>query len=89
MSVVIFESSMTTRAFLNPESRAAISVLPERNSSFILSYIRILPSTAIPIVRITPPIPGRVSVDLRNIKLAMTRSMATARAMSAATPRIP
>ena len=60
--VVMFESKILVKALSNPELIAVKSVLPALNSSFVLSKIKILASTAIPILRIKPAIPARVSV---------------------------
>jgi len=49
-------------ALLYPISIAFIRVLLASNSSRILSKIRTFASTAMPIVRIMPAIPGRVRV---------------------------
>ena len=56
------ESLIESQALLNPNSKACFLDLPHLSSSFILSKIKILASTAIPIERINPAIPGKVRV---------------------------
>jgi hypothetical protein len=58
----IFESLIEDQALLNPDSSACLGFLPHLFSSFILSKIKILASTAIPIDKINPAIPARVKV---------------------------
>src|SRR3990167_2674485 len=57
-----FEAQIDDQARLNPKSRALTFDLPQRSSSFILSNIKILASTAIPIDKINPAIPAKVKV---------------------------
>ena len=57
-----FESRMEVQALEKPSSIATSLRLPMRISSFILSKIKILASTAIPIDKIKPAIPERVRV---------------------------
>ena len=64
--VVTFESRIVAKALENPESIAFLKVLPLRNSSLNLSKIKTLASTAIPIDKIIPAIPGRVKVASNN-----------------------
>ena len=59
--MVIFESKILVNARSKPELIAVNKLLPALNSSFVLSNIKILASTAIPILRINPAIPARVS----------------------------
>src|SRR6266852_3225735 len=61
-STVTWVSMTVRKARANPESMAARTVFPDRSSSRILSKIRILVSTAMPMVSTTPAIPGRVRV---------------------------
>ena len=62
MSVVKFASIMVAIAREYPAIIASLIALPLRNSSLILSKIRTLESTAIPIVKTIPAIPGKVRV---------------------------
>ena len=62
MTVVKLESKMVTKAFLKPSSIADFTDLPARRSSLILSKMRTLASTAIPMLKIRPAMPGRVRV---------------------------
>ena len=65
MSVVIFASIIVINARLYPDLTADIAFFPKLNSSFILSKIITFESIAIPIVRISPAIPGKVRVAPR------------------------
>ena len=58
MRVVTLESRIAVNARLKPESIAARSVLPTASSSLILSKIITFASTAIPIERTIPAMPG-------------------------------
>ena len=58
----MLESITATIALLKPAFTEAPTLLPARSSSLILSKITTSASTAIPIERITPAIPGSVSV---------------------------
>ena len=60
--VVIWPSTMDELALWKPLSIDLVRVLPSHNSSLILSNIRIFASTAIPILSISPDIPGKVKV---------------------------
>ena len=60
--VVIWPSTMDELALWKPLSIDLVRVLPSYNSSLILSNIRIFASTAIPILSISPDIPGKVKV---------------------------
>ena len=72
--VAALESLIDGQARRKPSSRAAILLKPFFSSSFVLSKIRILASTAMPIERIKPAIPARVMV-----KLGMTLKTAKVR----------
>ena len=61
-NVVTFESKIVTKARLNPASIEARRVFPARNSSLNRSKINTLASTAIPMDKMIPAIPGSVSV---------------------------
>ena len=58
--VVKFASFIASKALPNPRFMAISRGFPLRSSSFILSEIKIFESTAIPIDRINPAIPGKV-----------------------------
>ena len=62
ISVEMFESRMEGQALLNPSLMARSNFFPARNSSFILANIKILASTAMPMDRMNPAIPGKVRV---------------------------
>ena len=66
-------SQIAGQALLNPSSRAAENGLPCRNSSLILEKIRMLPSTAIPMDKINPPMPANVKVTGINLNKAKFR----------------
>ena len=68
--VVIFESKILVNALSNPELIAVNNVLPAFNSSFVLSKIKILASTAIPIDKIKPAIPASVKVTENTLNKA-------------------
>ena len=55
------------QALLNPSLIDKLKSLPLLISSFILAKIKILASTAIPMDRINPPIPAKVSVTGTNL----------------------
>ena len=58
--VATCESNTAANARLNPASMEAFRLLPAFNSSRIRSKIRMLVSTAIPILNAIPAIPGSV-----------------------------
>ena len=62
IKVVTLPSTIAESAFLNPISIAAITLLPAAISSRIRAKIITFASTAIPMERIIPAIPGSVSV---------------------------
>lgn len=62
MMLEILESRIESHARENPSFIEVEISLPCLNSSLVLSAIRILASTAIPIERINPAIPAAVSV---------------------------
>ena len=61
-SVVMWPSTIDELALWKPLSIDLVRVLPLYNSSLILSNIRIFASTAIPMLSISPDIPGKVNV---------------------------
>ena len=60
--VVIWPSTIDVLALWKPLSIDLVRVLPSDNSSLILSNISIFASTAIPMLSISPDIPGKVKV---------------------------
>ena len=62
ISVVIFPSTIADIAFWNPDFREACTLFPAVSSSFTRAKMITLASTAIPIPRMIPAIPGSVSV---------------------------
>ena len=62
ISVVIFPSRIADWAFLKPVSIADLTVFPFASSSRILAKMITLASTAIPMERMIPAIPGKVNV---------------------------
>ncbi len=73
--VVMFPSTMADMAFLNPISMEVETVFPVAISSLIRPKITTLASTAIPMERIIPAIPGRVRVTSKRYKMAMISSV--------------
>ena len=61
INVVTLASMIVLMAFLKPAFNAVKGVLPFLSSSLILSKMMIFASTAMPMVRIMPAIPGSVS----------------------------
>ena len=56
----MFESIILVHALSKPEFIAVNKFLPALNSSFVRSNIKMLASTAIPILNTKPAIPARV-----------------------------
>ena len=72
--VVRLASMIVEKALAYPPSRAFSGLLPALNSSLIRSKIKILASTAIPMVRTKAAIPGKVKVAWKiPAKVAITR----------------
>jgi hypothetical protein len=68
----IFESRIENHALEKPAEIESATVLLERNSSFILSNIRTLASTAMPMEIINPAIPAAVivtGINLNKVKI--------------------
>ncbi len=75
MIVVAWVSTMVANAFENPFSMAAFGARPLRSSSRMRSKTSTLESTAMPIVRMNPAMPGSVSVaSKRDIAAASSRA---------------
>ena len=79
---------MAEYALLYPSAIASFIPLPARISSLIRSKIRTLASTAIPIVRTIPAIPGNVRTALREARTPSIRKMFPNRAISAINPAL-
>ena len=69
IKVVIFASKIVVLDFVYPLSKATILLFSDFDSSLILSKINTLASTAIPIVKTIPAIPGSVKVALIIVKI--------------------
>ncbi len=74
ISVDTLLSRMATQALLNPASMPTLRLRPARSSSFNLSNIRTLASTAMPMDRMNPARPDRVRVTGRSLKVDSTTS---------------
>ena len=72
ISVVTFPSRIADNALWNPVFKAVLTFLPTASSSFTLAKMMTLASTAIPIPRIIPAIPGRVNVMLNAFNATST-----------------
>ena len=72
MIVVMFESITAERALLKPESTEERTVFPFLSSSLIHAKIITFASTAIPIERIIPAIPGSVRLIWRFARMMPT-----------------
>ena len=75
MIVVACVSTIVAKAFEKPFSIAALGARPLRSSSRMRSKTSTFESTAMPIVRMKPAMPGRVSVA-SNIAIAAASSSA-------------
>ena len=62
---------------------ASSKVLPKRNSSFALSNIMMLASTAVPTVKTIPAIPGKVNTNPKLARTPKRNSKLTANAIFA------
>ena len=82
----MFESKILVKALSKPEFIAVKSVLPALSSSFVLSKIKMLASTAIPIESIKPAMPARVSVTGTALNIANRNKPYKHSATSAITP---
>ena len=63
--VVTCVSMIVKKALLKPTDTAEETTLPFRSSSRMRSKIKTFESTAMPMVKITPAMPGSVSVALK------------------------
>ncbi len=85
-NVVTFASMMALFEFLYPSTSAALNPLPRRISSRIRSKISTLASTAIPIVKTIPAIPGSVNTAPKLFNIPKMKNMFTRRARFATRP---
>ena len=69
--VVTLPSTMAEVALLKPILIAELTVLPVPSSSLIRAKMMTLASTAIPMDKMIPAIPGSVSVRLKRFKTSM------------------
>ena len=84
--VVTFASMIAALDPLYPSDIACFRALPFNNSSRIRSLIRTLASTAIPIVKTIPAIPGNVKTALNASKIPKMKNMFTNKAILAPIP---
>ena len=87
--VVMFASKIEDNALEKPSRTASFCPLPLYSSSRIRSYISTLASTAIPIVRTIPAIPGRVSTAPRPDKIPKIKSILSNKATLEKIPAFP
>ena len=86
MKVVMLASSTARNALAKPARTAAAGDLPARNSSLMRSKMITLASTAMPTVRITPAMLGRVSVKPSTDRIDTTKNRLSASTRSAINP---
>ena len=82
----MFASTIVQKTRENPTEIAVRGGLPVRISSLIRSKMRTFASTPIPIVRMTPAIPGRVRVAAKYAIAPIRMSRFSTRAMTALIP---
>ena len=87
--VVMFASNIEDSALLKPSLIDFFNPFSFLNSSLILSNIKTLASTDIPIVRTIPAIPGRVRTAPRPAKIPNIRTIFNISAISAKIPAGP
>ena len=86
IKVVTWESTMVQKDLLKPPSTLDFTDFPSEYSSLILSKMRTFASTAIPMERTIPAIPGRVSVALRTASPVKRKRILSTRAVLAIIP---
>ena len=84
--VVTWVSMIVTKALLKPKSTEDGMVLPSLISSRMRSKISTFESTAIPIVKMTPAMPGKVSVAPNITRAASNRTKFKIKASTALIP---
>ena len=89
IKVVRFASTIVETALLNPWSIDSNIFFLNKFSSLILSKINTLASTAIPIVRTIPAIPGRVNVAWIIVKTDIKKTIFIINETFANKPYIP
>ena len=87
--VVMLASKIEDRALLKPSLTACFWPFPLDNSSLILSKIRTLASTDIPIVNTIPAIPGKVKTAPKPAKIPKIKTIFKTNAVSAYIPALP
>ena len=87
--VVIFASNIDDKALLKPSLTDCLRPLALESSSLILSNIRTLASTDIPIVKTIPAIPGKVRTAPKPAKTPKINTIFNTRATSAYKPALP
>ena len=80
---------MVIKAREYPVSTAEIGVRPDRTSSRMRSNTSTLASTAMPMVKTMPAMPGNVSVACRKLSTPRINTMLTTSATSAMKPNWP
>ena len=85
----MFASIIEGKAFLKPISIALDVSLPARCSSRIRSKIKMFASTAVPMVKMIPAIPARVSTAPKDAKQPMMNITLANKAILAAIPDFP
>src|SRR3954452_16038260 len=84
--VVMWESMMVTNARSKPSEIDSGTLNPSLNSSRMRSNMSTFESTAIPMPRISPAIPGSVNVQPNMMRAATVNIMLSASATTAFTP---
>ena len=84
----MLESKIALKAFLKPSSIADLTERPLASSSLIRSKISTLASTAIPIVRMIPAIPGKVKVPCKAASTDKINETLITTAISATRPAV-
>ena len=88
IKVVIFASNTVIFAFEYPVSKAWMIDFSVFNSSYILSKIKTLASTAMPTVKIIPAIPGKVNVASKIVNTPTNINKFAIKAVLAINPNI-
>ncbi len=88
-NVVMFESKIVQKERLKPKSIASRRRLPALSSSRMRSQIITLASTAIPMVRTIPAIPGKVKAASSWASMPNTKNMLKIRDRLATAPPFP
>ena len=86
MARVTLESIMDDMACLKPSLMDCEVVLPKANSSRTRSKIRMFASTAKPIVKTIPAIPGKVNTAPSEVSIPMMKNILAIKATFATIP---